>query len=213
MELRRRGVGGSRILIDDTGVTRTSLWRRTSLAWSDIDDYRLDIRHVQSANGALYLVDLVGAVLMARDARDAMGGVHRLHFGIDLAAGGRRLGFDWRHRGAADAIRMVLGRIAAPLAARADVALAADGRVQLGPLAFTRVALQWGDREPVPREAVEVIELFDSTPITLRVMKRGKVLPYGRAATRAIPNLCAVLGIAGRLGYPVRGLELLDAVR
>jgi hypothetical protein len=214
VELRPRGIRSRRIRIDENGVTSEGRWRRTALGWEEIDDYRLDVTHVGGSHGVFYLVDVLGGFLMARDAHDAMRGQHRLRFGLELASGNRRLGFDWRrHHDADEGIRQVLDRIAGRFAAGAEAELASSGRVRFGPLALAAQALQWADREPVPLAAVEVVELFDSSPVTLRVMKRGKVLPYGRAPTREVPNLLAAVDIAAALGYPVRGRELLAQVR
>ncbi len=197
------------VRIDEEGVARGGRFLR----WQDIDDYRLEIRHVQSAHGVFYLVDLVGAFLMWRDARDAMGGVHRLRFSLELSTrAGTRLAIDSRVRDGTAAMRRVLDRIAGGFAAGARAELDARGRVQLGPLALAPHALAWDDQEPLSREAVEAVELFDATPVSLRLMKRGKVLPYAQAPTRAIPNLLAALDIAGALGYPVRGRELIAPI-
>jgi len=201
----RRG----RVRVDDEGVARG----RTAIRWQEITDYRLEIRHVQSAHGVFYLVDLVGALLMWRDARDAMDGVHRLRFSLEVSTrAGTRLAIDSRVRDGAAAIRSVLDRIAGRLADDARAQLAASGQVQIGPLALAAHALAWDGHEPLPREAVESVELFDSTPATLRVMKRGKVLPYAQAPTRAVPNLVGALDMAASLGYPVRGRELIAAI-
>jgi len=209
VELRTSGLGRARVRIDDEGVTRG----RTTIRWQEIDDYRLEIRLVQRSPSVFYLVEMLGALLMWRDAKDAMDGVHRLHFGLEVSAvNGNRVEFDWRFRDATAAMRSVLERIAGRLAEAARADLDARGRVQLGPLALAAQALAWDGREPLAREAVEAVELFDSTPVALRVMKRGKVLPYAQAPTRDIPNLCAVLDLAASLGYPVRGRELIAPV-
>ncbi len=209
IELRRSGFGRGRVRIDDEGVARG----RTAIRWQEIDDYRIEIRHVQSSPSAFYLVEMVGALLMWRDARDAMDGVHRLHFALELSArSGKRVAFDCRFRGATAAMRAVLDRVAGRLEHTARADLDVRGRVQLGPLELAPQALAWDGREPLAREAVEAIELFDTTPAVLRVMKRGKVLPYAQAPTRAIPNLCAALDLAASLGYPVRGRELIAPI-
>lgn len=209
IELRKAGLGRERVRIDDEGVARG----RAAVRWQEIDDYRIEIRHVQSSPGVFYLVEMLGAVLMWRDAKDAMDGVHRLHFGLELfSTSGGRVAFDWRFRDATAAMRRVLDRIAGRLAEAARAEIDTGGRVQLGPLALAAHALAWDGREPLAREAVEAVELFDSTPVALRVMKRGKVLPYAQAPTRAIPNLCAALDLAASLGYPVRGRELIAPI-
>ena len=207
MQLARLGRG--QVRVDEEGVARG----RTAIRWQEITDYRLEIRHVQSAHGVFYLVDLLGALLMWRDARDAMDGVHRLRFSLELSSrAGTRLAIDSRVRDAMPAMKSVLDRIVGRLADDARAELAASRRIQLGPVSLAAHALAWDGDEPLPREAVESVELFDATPVTLRVMKRGKVLPYAQAPTRAIPNLIGALDIAASLGYPVRGRELIAPI-
>lgn len=214
MELRRGGgIRSGRIQIDDVGVTQVRLWSRSTIAWDDIDGYRLEVRLAPGSHGVFYLVDVLGGVLAARDLRNAMRGRHNLRFGVELTSGDLRLNVDWRFRDATQAVRQILARVADRHAARARAELAASKSVRFGPLALAAHGIQWGDRETLSREAVEAVELFDSSPVALRVMKRGKVMPYGQASTREIPNLCAALDIAAELGYPQRGRELLDPVR
>lgn len=65
---------------------------------------------------------------------------------------------------------------------------------------------------PLPHDAVECVELFNSSPVRLRVMARGKVWPYGQANTADLPNLVAALELAEALGYRVRGRELFKSL-
>ena len=45
------------------------------------------------------------------------------------------------------------------------------------------------------RDHVARVELFNSSPVSLRVMARDKVWPYGSARTADIPNIAAALEI------------------
>ena len=56
------------------------------------------------------------------------------------------------------------------------------------------------------------MEVFDSSPMSLRVTARGKVLPYGKASTTKIPNIGAALDLATSLGYRVRGRNVFAAL-
>jgi hypothetical protein len=56
---------------------------------------------------------------------------------------------------------------------------------------------------------VESVELFNSSPVRLRVMAKRKVWPYGQAELADIPNVAAALELAERQRYPVYGRELL----
>jgi hypothetical protein len=215
MELRRADVGFGRVIVDDRGVTRRGLFRTRSLAWDDIRDYRLTIQLRGLAPDALYVLDSgLADVLWLTDAIRAAQGQSRVAFGIELHGdGGRRLEFNWRRfRGTTLAIAAILARIAERLAAPARAELAAHGTVRFGPLQLARHGVQWGDDPPLAREAIESIELFDTSPVRLRVMARGKVWPYGQAPTRRIPNLTAALELAESLAYRVRGRELFAAL-
>ncbi len=86
------------------------------------------------------------------------------------------------------------------------------GLVIAGPLTLGSGEVRWKSNAPITRAEVESIELFDNSPIQLRVMKRDKVWPYGKADTDDIPNVVEVLRIAHELGYPVKGLAMLDAL-
>jgi hypothetical protein len=196
------------VRVDDRGVTRHSLIRTHSLAWDEIRDYRLTIEMRGAKLEVLYLVDWLNLALIARDVRRGIHGEHRFRLGIELLGDSERVAFNWRFRAVPMAIAQILERIFPPLAARAHAQLAAGGIARFGPLALAEHGIQWGDRPPLPREAVESVELFNSSPVRLRVMAHDKAWPYGQAETADIPNIAAALEIAERLGYRVRGREL-----
>ena len=113
-----------------------------------------------------------------------------------------------------------IGRIASRLSelhletmSRLRDELRAKGSITAGPLTLAAKELVWKRSDPLTRDEVESIELFDASPIQLRVMKHGKVLPYGKADTDDIPDLIEVMELARELGYRVRGIELLAALR
>ena len=89
---------------------------------------------------------------------------------------------------------------------------ARHGIAQFGPLTIGEHAIRWGDKPALARAAVESVELFNSSPVRLRVMARRKVWPYGQAELADIPNLAAALELAEQQGYPVRGRELLASL-
>jgi hypothetical protein len=211
---RRSDIGFGRVIVDEDGVTRERLTRRDSIAWHQIRDYRLTIEIRGAKVEALYLVHHVffNVALIARDAVHGYRGDHRFRLGIELIGDDQRVAFNWRFRGVAMAIAEICRRICGPLAAEPRARRAAEGRVQFGPLILARDSVQWGDRPPLPRDAVEGIELFNSYPVSLRVMAHRKIWPYGRARTADIPNIAAALELARGLGYPVRGLELFAGV-
>jgi hypothetical protein len=136
-------------------------------------------------------------------------GDHRLRFGIVLLGEGKRVAFNWRFRGVEMAIAQILRRIHPRLAAPVHAEFARHGIAQFGALTVGAHAVRWGDRPVLPRARVESIELFNTSPIRLRVMAERKVLPYGQAELGDIPNVAAALELAERQGYPVRGREFL----
>lgn len=207
---RRLDVGFGRVIVDDHGVTRERLTRRDAIAWEAIRDYRLTIELGSKPDVVSFL--FLNGPLMVRDVLRGYRAEHRFRFGMELYGETERVAFNWRFRGIEMAVVEICSRICGPLADAARARLAADAHIQLGPLRLTRDHVQWRDRPPLPRDAVERIELFNSAPISLRVMARDKILPYGRARTAAIPNLVAVLELARTLGYPVGGGELLGGV-
>lgn len=211
LELRRSDIGFGRVLIDDHGVTRHSLIRTHALAWDEIRDYRLKIEMRGAKLEVLYLVDWLNLVLIARDVRTGLHGDHRFRLGIELLGESQRVAFNWRFRAVPMAIAQILERICAPLLVRARAHLRADGLVRFGPLALAEHGIQWGSRPPLPRDQVESVELFNSSPVRLRVMEHDKAWPYGQAPTAEIPNISAALEIAKTLGYRVRGRELFRA--
>lgn len=209
LELRRSDIGFGRVVVDDTGVTRHFLRSAASIAWDEIRDYRLTIEIRGARIEVLYLVRWLDVLLMANDVRSGYRGDHRFRFGIALLGDDQRVAFNWRFRGVELAIAQVLRRIHPRLAAPVHAGFARRRIAQFGPLTVGDHALHWRDKPVLPRAAVESVELFNSSPIRLRIMARNKILPYGQAALADIPNLVAALELAAQLGYPVRGRELL----
>jgi hypothetical protein len=209
LELRRSDIGFGRVVVDDTGVTRHYALRHASIAWDEIRDYRLTIEIRGARLEVLYLVRWLDMALVANDIRRGYRGDHRFRFGIVLLGDGKHVAFNWRFRGVEMAIAQVLRRIHPRLAAPVHAEFARHGIAQLGPLTIGAHAIRWGDKPPLARALVESVELFNSSPLRLRVMARRKVLPYGQAELGDIPNLAAALELAEQQGYPVRGREFL----
>jgi hypothetical protein len=209
LELRRSDIGFGRVVVDDTGVTRRFALSAASIAWDEIRDYRLKIEIRGARLEVLYLVRWIDLLLMANDVRNGYRGHHRFRFGIVLLGEHKRIAFNWRFRGVEIAIAQILRRIHARLATPVRADFARHGIAQFGALTIGEHAIRWGDKPPLPRAAVESIELFNSSPIRLRVMARRKAWPYGQALLADIPNIAAALELAEQQGYPVRGRELL----
>jgi hypothetical protein len=208
-ELHRSDIGFGRVVVDDTGVTRRFALSAASIAWDEIRDYRLKIEIRGARFEVLYLVRWIDMLLMANDVRNGYRGDHRFRFGIVLLGEHTRVGFNWRFRGVDVAIAEILRRIHPRLAVPVQTGFARHGIARFGPLTIGEHAIRWGDRPALPRAAVESVELFNSSPVRLRVMARGKVWPYGQGELADIPNVAAALELAAQQRYPVRGTELL----
>lgn len=209
LELRRSDIGFGRVVVDDAGVTRRFALSAASIAWHEIRDYRLTVEIRGSRLEVLYLLRWIDVALMANDVRNGYRGQHRFRFGIVLLGDGRKVAFNWRFRGAELAIARILRRVHPALAGPVHADFARHRIARVGPLTIGEHAIRWGDRPALPRARVESIEVFNSSPLRLRVMARGKIWPYGQAELADIPNVLAVLELAEQQGYPVRGRELL----
>jgi hypothetical protein len=208
-ELHRSDIGFGRVVVDDTGVTRRFARSAVAIAWDEIRDYRLKIEIRGTRLEVLYLVRWIDMLLMANDVRNGYRGDHRFRCGIVLLGDHKRVAFNWRFRGVEIAIAEVLRRIHPRLALPVQSEFARHGIARFGPLTIGEHAIRWADRPPLPRAAVESVELFNSSPVRLRVMARRKIWPYGQAELADIPNVAAALELAEQQRYPVRGRELL----
>jgi len=212
LELRRSDIGFGRLVIDDTGVTRRFALSAASIAWDEIRDYRLKIEIRGARLEVLYLVRWIDLLLMANDVRRGYRGDHRLRFGMVLLGEHKRVAFNWRFRGVEVAIAQILKRVHPQLMVPVQTGFARHGIAQFGPLTIGEHAIRWDARPALARAAVESVELFNSSPVRLRIMARRKVWPYGQAELADIPNVAAALELAEQQGYPVRGRELLASL-
>lgn len=209
LELRRSDIGFGRVLVDDTGVTRRRALSTESIAWDAIRDYRLTVEIRGARLEVLYLVQWMDVLLMANDVHNGYRGQHRMRFGIELRGATERVAFNWRFKGAELAIAQILQRIQPALARPVHAQFARTGIAQFGDLTIGEHAIRWGDKPVLLRRAVESVELFNSSPIRLRVMAHRKAWPYGQAELSDVPNVVTALELADQQGYTVRGRELL----
>jgi hypothetical protein len=201
VELTRRMAWGVRVWIDDDGVTRRGLLSRRTMRWDEVDDYRI-VARIPRGSVLIPLDELIRFTA-------SVAGEGRLAYAIELRSGERRLRIDSFFARMPRVIGDVLARVGDRLADRARADLRETGTARFGPLRLAPHAVQWGDREPLPRQRVEAIDLLDTSPVRLRVMERGRVLPHAAAPTRNIPALHAALAVARELGYPVRDGEVV----
>jgi len=210
LELRRSDIGFGRVTVDDTGVTRQRALSVESIAWDQIRDYRLTVEIRGARLEVLYLVHWIDVLLMANDVHNGYRGQHRMRFGIELRGETQRVAFNWRFKGVELAIAQILQRVHPSLAAPVHALFARTGIAKFGDLTIGEHAIRWADKPALLRGAVESVELFNSSPLRLRVMAKRKVWPYGQAALADIPNIVTALELADQQGYPVRGRELLS---
>jgi hypothetical protein len=192
VELTRSFAWGVRVWIDEGGVTRRSLLSRRAMKWEEIDDYRVQVRIRPGPLRGL------GAFLSALSRNEP------LSYSIELRSGERRLRIDPFFDDMPGVIGLVVARIGDRLLDRARAQLRQTGTARFGPLRLAAHALQWAEREPLPRQRVEAIDLLDTSPVSFRVLERHRVFPYGSANTKKIPIPHAALAIARELGYPVQ---------
>jgi hypothetical protein len=211
IELRRSDIGFGRLIVDDEGVTRRRLIRTRQIAWSEIRRYRLslELRGVTGDTG--YVV--AGPLAWIADYGAAREGRHGLRFGMRLEGAESSLAFNWRFRDVHTAIAAVLGRLHAPISARANAELASTKVARFGDLALAEHGIQWRDRAPLPRGAVECVQVFDSTEVSFRVMQKDRARPYCKCDLADVPDVMSALELAHGLGYRVDGLELLASLR
>jgi hypothetical protein len=209
LALRRSDIGFGRVVVDDTGVTRHHLLSSLSIGWDEILDYRVTVEIRGSRLEVLYLVDYLNLLLITNDVRKGYRGDHRFRCGIRLIGGAKQVAFNWRFRGVELAIAQIIRRVHPPLARQARAAFELTGVSRFGPLAIADHGIQWGQRPALARDEIESVELFNSSPVQLRVMAKHRAWPYGRAPMAEIPNIAAALELSRALGYQVRGGELV----
>lgn len=205
MELRRADIGFGTVIVDDRGVERRGLIWTRSITWDAIDEYRLGIEpRTAPLDSYRHGSTPLGEILHAVDSLRGKNAVY--HLDLELIGRDARVAFGWRFHDVHLAISEVLARIHDRLAARARASTPA----MFGPLALSADEVQWRGAR-IERAEVERIELFDSSPVTLRVLALGKVLPFARASMAEVPNVLVALELAHELGYATGGGELARA--
>jgi hypothetical protein len=202
-------LGKGRVVIDDHGVSRKGLLREHVLAWDDIEGYQLTI---ELGGGPSMFFDL-NPVADLQEVIDGLRGNSTVRCGLELHGGDTTVDFDWAFDDVNLAIAHVLGRLHPRLMSAMRAQLREARALVAGDLRITKTELVWGKRETLALDEVESIELFNSSPVNLRVMKHGKTWPYAQVAMKEIANVIEVLELTRELGYPVRGIQLLDALR
>jgi hypothetical protein len=211
IELHRSDIGFGRVVVDDSGVTRKGLFRSKHLRFSEIESYRLSLTLRGITGDTGYLV--AGPLAWIADYGAAREGRHRLRFGIELVGADTTLDFNWRFRAVHTAIAAVLGRMHERITARARQQLEETSVARFGGLALAEHGIQWKRHDPIPREAIECVQIFDSTDVTLRIMQKDRTLPYCSPELDDVPDLMSALAIAGELGYRIEGRHLLRSIQ
>jgi len=194
-------------------VTRKGLRQTSHVGWDEITDYRLTIELTGTFATVPFGFDPDLAELEELvNVLHGIEGARTYRMGIALHGGAVPVVFDWRFRDEQLAIAHVIATVHPRLTAAARARLSATGSIAFGPMALTSAAIDWYGHAPIASVDVEKVELFDDTPVSLRVMKRGEVWPYAKTELANVPNVVTALQLARDLGYVVHGLELLEAL-
>jgi hypothetical protein len=173
------------------------------IAWDDIRSYRLSARLLPATHG------LDGGIIDVSSIIDfwhaLRGDRSEIRLSCELIGEQQRVTLDERF-----AIDETLQRIGPRLLASARDELARDRVATFGRLALARHGVQWQTRDPIAFEAVDQLALVDTTPVQLFVHAKQRAWPYAKLALDDVPNVLAMLALAGELGYRVRGRELLQ---
>ena len=212
IELKRSDIGFGSVIIDDDGVTRRGPLGSDTIAWDEIRDYRLTIEVKPLSTLATSQIEYLAEIAMLVDVVRGARGESAFKLGIELLGESKQVDFNWRFEDVEAGIGQVLKRIGEPMVEQARAQLAALGHASFGPIQLSRDEVRWGNKV-LERDAVESIELFDNSPLEIRLMARDRVLPSGHAPTAEIPNLGGLLRLAHELGYAVKGNGLLEAFR
>lgn len=207
LELGRSDIGFGRLVVDERGVTRHRMIRTQHIAWDDITSYHLELELRGITGDAGYIVG--GPLTWIADYAAGKRGRHQRRFGMTLVGARTSVFFNWRFERVETAIIAVLARVHDRITARARSELDAHGLVRFGHFRFSRHGIGWRDREPLARTAVEQVELFNSTDVAFRVLRRSRAWPYKQVPLNRIPNVLSALVIAKELGYGAYGWELL----
>lgn len=201
-------LGSGRVSIDDHGITRERLLRGTrTLAWDQIEAYHLTIEAGVESD-LLSNLNPMNFLLGG-----SYGGRAIWQYGIVLVGGETHIEFDWSFEAATRVIAHVLRTIHDRMMSITRARLRDTGLLSAGDLRIAATEVQWRSDAPLRLEDVESIEFFNSSPVRMRVMKYEKVLPYAHCEMSDVANIIEVLEVAREIGYPVRGIELLDELR
>jgi hypothetical protein len=202
IELGRSDIGFGKLIVDDRGVTRRRLIRTQRIAWDDIREYRLGAK-IQNATGELGRA-FGGDIAMAIDFAHAVRGKRTpIRLSCELIGTEQRVMVNWRFAYVEAAIDEIMRRIGPRLLARARDELARESVVRFGGFALNPRGVQWKTRDPIAFEAVEKLALVDTTPVQLFVHAKNRAWPYAKLALDDVPNVLAMLELAGELGYRV----------
>jgi hypothetical protein len=209
IELGRSDIGFGTLIVDDLGVTRRRLIRTQRIAWDDIREYRLGAK-IQNATGELGRA-FGGDIAMAIDFAHAVRGKRTpIRLSCELIGTEQRVMVNWRFAYVEAAIDEIMRRIGPRLLARARDELARDHVASFGGLALGAHGVVWKSRGLLEARDVDKLALVDTTPVQLFVHAKQRAWPYAKLALDDVPNVLAMLELAGELGYRVEGRELLQ---
>jgi hypothetical protein len=203
--LERTDLWPGKITLDDVGLQHRGLVRTTAIPWDEIHEYALSLELGPAHPDALSLLDVFGEIFVT-DVLEGLRGRSAVHASIVVRGDGKQIALTRWYRDAARGTTEILRRVQPRLLDIALAQLGDSGRVDFDRLHIGRDKIARDAQPPVPADQVESVGLFDSSPLTFRIMQRGRALPYVAEPLDRIPNALVALRIAREAGYRVVGL-------
>lgn len=188
------------VALDELGV----MTQHARIAWSDIRSYRLGARPISATHGINGGFVDISAII---DFWHALRGDRtETQLRCELIGDTQRLLID-----DTAAIDEIMRHIGPRLLARARDELARERVARFGGFTISARGVQWKTRDPIAIDAIEKLAVVDTTPVQLFVHVKHRAWPYAKLALDDVPNVLAMLELAGELGYRVdRGV--LDVI-
>lgn len=195
-------IGSARIAVDDEGITRSS-WRGSSrLLWKEIESYAYSGRRVNEsmvARGKIGLIKSEGRGLIDTLER-WYGDSVRVQYRLRLNHRFTSIDVDSSFSHAGDIVAEVFGHLHSRLVAAAEHDLKTGRSVAFGPVRVTERDLSWNTKTPIALSDIEMVQLYGSSRIRIRIKQRGKRRSYASGTVRSVPDIFSLLSVLGDRG-------------
>jgi hypothetical protein len=179
-------IGKTRIMANDFGIRRESLFGATELQWRSIREYRYKILMSNAAGHFGGIAYLIARMIERRRGK-------ALSFVLTLLGENGEIRVTSNFRNAHELKERALTRIHGSMLPSMRASLERGQPLQFGPISLTREAVSYKRKAPVPLSEVGRIEL---TGPQLRIKKSGKMFDYASIPAAKIPNILAFMQIA-----------------